>query len=120
MSTGGIGCPHCGSFFTGVKDSRPTVGSIRRRRLCVACGGRFTTMEVAVGTVNDNASVALAAVDLVQKLHERVEMLGDAFISQLGLTPETKVVLARLTGRSRVNNRVEGPPAQKLLETTDG
>jgi transcriptional repressor NrdR len=40
-------CPGCGSLDTQVKDSRPTEDSsaIRRRRLCLACGFRFTTFE---------------------------------------------------------------------------
>ncbi|MEX0627901.1 MAG: transcriptional regulator NrdR [Cucumibacter sp.] len=40
-------CPYCGNDDTQVKDSRPTEDSnaIRRRRLCGACGGRFTTFE---------------------------------------------------------------------------
>ncbi len=40
-------CPFCGSIETQVKDSRPAEDhvSIRRRRLCPACGGRFTTYE---------------------------------------------------------------------------
>jgi transcriptional repressor NrdR len=40
-------CPYCGAADTQVKDSRPTEDSaaIRRRRVCVECGGRFTTFE---------------------------------------------------------------------------
>lgn len=40
-------CPSCGNLDTQVKDSRPTEDSaaIRRRRLCQACGFRFTTFE---------------------------------------------------------------------------
>lgn len=40
-------CPYCGNDDTQVKDSRPTEDSaaIRRRRVCNACGGRFTTFE---------------------------------------------------------------------------
>ena len=40
-------CPSCASLDTQVKDSRPTEDSaaIRRRRLCLACGFRFTTFE---------------------------------------------------------------------------
>ncbi|VAW13710.1 Ribonucleotide reductase transcriptional regulator NrdR [hydrothermal vent metagenome] len=40
-------CPYCGHEDTQVKDSRPTEDntSIRRRRSCLACGGRFTTFE---------------------------------------------------------------------------
>lgn len=40
-------CPFCGSDETQVKDSRPAEdgASVRRRRECSACGGRFTTFE---------------------------------------------------------------------------
>ena len=40
-------CPFCGSDDTQVKDSRPSEDntSIRRRRACADCGGRFTTFE---------------------------------------------------------------------------
>jgi transcriptional repressor NrdR len=40
-------CPYCGGLETQVKDSRPTedASSIRRRRICPDCGGRFTTFE---------------------------------------------------------------------------
>ncbi|MDO6963775.1 transcriptional regulator NrdR [Rhizobium alvei] len=40
-------CPFCSSEDTQVKDSRPAEDgtSIRRRRICPDCGGRFTTFE---------------------------------------------------------------------------
>jgi len=40
-------CPICGAGETKVIDSRPAEGgaTIRRRRLCGACGNRFTTYE---------------------------------------------------------------------------
>jgi transcriptional repressor NrdR len=40
-------CPFCGNEESQVKDSRPSEdgAAIRRRRLCPACGGRFTTFE---------------------------------------------------------------------------
>ena len=40
-------CPFCAHEETQVKDSRPSDdgGSIRRRRSCPSCGGRFTTFE---------------------------------------------------------------------------
>src|SRR5690606_26719080 len=40
-------CPYCAGENTQVKDSRPTEEntSIRRRRVCPDCGGRFTTFE---------------------------------------------------------------------------
>jgi len=40
-------CPFCGNDESQVKDSRPSEdgAAIRRRRMCPACGGRFTTFE---------------------------------------------------------------------------
>ena len=40
-------CPYCSNDDSQVKDSRPTDDgtAIRRRRVCTACGGRFTTFE---------------------------------------------------------------------------
>jgi transcriptional repressor NrdR len=40
-------CPFCGHAESQVKDSRPSEegASIRRRRSCPQCGGRFTTFE---------------------------------------------------------------------------
>jgi len=40
-------CPYCNCENTQVKDSRPTEenATIRRRRVCEDCGGRFTTFE---------------------------------------------------------------------------
>ena len=40
-------CPFCGHDDTQVKDSRPTEdnSTIRRRRMCLDCGSRFTTFE---------------------------------------------------------------------------
>lgn len=40
-------CPYCGADNTQVKDSRPSEDNttIRRRRVCIDCGGRFTTFE---------------------------------------------------------------------------
>ena len=40
-------CPFCGSDDTQAKDSRSAEdgASVRRRRECSACGGRFTTFE---------------------------------------------------------------------------
>ena len=40
-------CPFCNNTETQVKDSRPTEdgSAMRRRRLCPACGSRFTSFE---------------------------------------------------------------------------
>jgi transcriptional regulator NrdR family protein len=48
----GMGCPGCTSTETQVVDSRPSFGSIRRRRECQDCGTRFTTHEYHERAIN--------------------------------------------------------------------
>ena len=40
-----MNCPFCSQAETKVTDSRPEQDGIRRRRECLACGRRFTTLE---------------------------------------------------------------------------
>lgn len=42
-----MNCPQC-SAETSVIDTRPNVNGLRRRRVCKACGFRFTTAEMIV------------------------------------------------------------------------
>lgn len=52
-----MNCPFCSQNDTKVTDSRPESDGIRRRRECLACGRRFTTLE----------RVELAGVVLLKK-----------------------------------------------------
>ncbi len=63
-SLGGVRCPFCGGS-TGVTDSRPADTSVRRRRACIDCDGRFTTHEM-IGESPDAimAAAAKAAAQL--------------------------------------------------------
>lgn len=41
------GCPECGEAAgSQVIDSRPSPHGIRRRRLCLGCNGRYSTLEM--------------------------------------------------------------------------
>ena len=68
-------CPYCGSLDTQVKDSRPTddSASIRRRRVCPDCGGRFTTFE----------RVQLRELTVVKKSGRRVPFDRDKLMHSL-------------------------------------
>ena len=68
-------CPYCGSLETQVKDSRPTedASSIRRRRVCPDCGGRFTTFE----------RVQLRELTVVKKSGRRVPFDRDKLMRSL-------------------------------------
>ena len=70
-------CPSCNSLDTQVKDSRPTEDSsaIRRRRLCLACGFRFTTFE----------RVQLRELTVVKKNGQRVAFDRDKLARSIGI-----------------------------------
>lgn len=54
--TGGFPCPHCGAR-TLVTDSRPTLYGWRRRRKCLGCTRRFSTVEL-ISTNDIEAAMA--------------------------------------------------------------
>ena len=68
-------CPFCGNLETQVKDSRPTEDNtaIRRRRVCPACGQRFTTFE----------RVQLRELTIVKKSGRRVPFDRDKLMRSL-------------------------------------
>ncbi|MEQ8698875.1 MAG: transcriptional regulator NrdR [Bauldia litoralis] len=65
-------CPFCSNPDTQVKDSRPSQDntSIRRRRICTDCGGRFTTFE----------RVQLRELMVVKKNNRRVPFDRDKLV----------------------------------------
>ena len=40
-----MNCPQCGSTQTRVTDTRSSADSVRRRRECMTCGQRWSTVE---------------------------------------------------------------------------
>lgn len=46
----GLHCPCCGKRAFRTRDSRPTRGGQSRRKECVSCGFRVTTLETIVRT----------------------------------------------------------------------
>lgn len=101
-------CPFCGSDDTQVKDSRPAEdgASVRRRRECSACGGRFTTFErvqlrelVVIKSTGKRAPfdrdklmrsvlVALRKRDFEA---ERVEQMVSGIVRRLEATGDTEI-----------------------------
>lgn len=88
-------CPYCGSLETQVKDSRPTEdsSSIRRRRVCPDCGGRFTTFE----------RVQLRDLIVVKKSGRRVPFDRDKLMRSLEVALRKRPVEA-----DRVERMVNG------------
>src|ERR671927_83791 len=77
-------CPYCGSLDTQVKDSRPTddSSSIRRRRICVECGGRFTTFE----------RVQLRELTVVKRSGKRVPFDRDKLVRSVQVALRKRMV----------------------------
>lgn len=57
----GLHCPGCGKRMFRTVDSRPAHGGQQRRRECVACGFRVTTLETIIRTVQPVRRTALEA-----------------------------------------------------------
>ena len=88
-------CPYCGSLETQVKDSRPTedASSIRRRRVCPDCGGRFTTFE----------RVQLRDLVVVKKSGRRVPFDRDKLVRSLEIALRKRPV-----EQDRVDRMING------------
>ena len=99
-------CPYCGGLDTQVKDSRPTEdsSSIRRRRVCPDCGGRFTTFE----------RVQLRELMVVKKSGRRVPFDRDKLVRSVQVALRKRDVEPE-----RVERMVNGVVRQ-LESQTDG
>ena len=101
-------CPFCGHDDTQVKDSRPTDdgAAIRRRRFCIGCSQRFTTVErvqLRDLTVikSDNRRVPFDRDKLARSIHialrkrpvadERIERIVNGIVRQLEASGETEI-----------------------------
>jgi transcriptional repressor NrdR len=106
-------CPYCGGLDTQVKDSRPTEdnASIRRRRACPDCGGRFTTFERVqlreLTVVKKNGRRAPFDRDKLQRsldvalrkrdvAPERVERMINGVVRQLEAQGDTDIPTGRI------------------------
>ena len=96
-------CPFCHHNDTQVKDSRPTEDSaaIRRRRICVDCGSRFTTFE----------RVQLRDLVILKKNGQRVPFERDKLIRSIQLACRKRPV-----DEERVERVVNG--IQRRLESS--
>lgn len=65
-----MNCPFCSEAETKVIDSRPDSDGIRRRRECLACGQRFTTVERA-----ELGAVAVVKKDGVREEFDREKLI---------------------------------------------
>src|SRR6201996_4689843 len=118
-------CPYCGSLETQVKDSRPTEdsASIRRRRVCPDCGGRFTTFE----------RVQLRELTIVKKSGRRIPFDRDKLVRSIQIAlrkrpvdPErvermTSAIVRQLEsmGETEISSTTVGEAVMKALKNLD-
>ncbi|MEP1206009.1 MAG: transcriptional regulator NrdR [Rhizobiaceae bacterium] len=88
-------CPYCNCDDTQVKDSRPTEDntSIRRRRVCSDCGGRFTTFE----------RIQLRELTVIKKDGRKVSFDRDKLANSISLA-----VRKRDVDHARIERMVSG------------
>lgn len=70
-------CPRCGEAKSTVTDSRPGPSGVRRRRHCLACNWRHTTIEVNASVIDDIGKL----VDSRQAIKVAIETLQAALAS---------------------------------------
>lgn len=88
-------CPYCSSEDSQVKDSRPAEdgNTIRRRRVCPDCGGRFTTFE----------RVQLRDLQVIKKTGRKVPFDRDKLMRSFDIALRKRPV-----ERDRVERAVSG------------
>ncbi len=107
-------CPYCGETDTQVKDSRPTEDHsvVRRRRLCSACGSRFTTFE----------RVQLRELTVIKKDNTRVSFDRDKLARSIEIAVRKRPVPPERVERavSGIVRRLESAGEAELPSTMIG
>ena len=107
-------CPYCAGENTQVKDSRPTEEntSIRRRRICPDCDGRFTTFE----------RVQLREMVVVKRSGRKVAFERDKLSKSIEIALRKRPIEAERIDRlvSGLVRRLESSGETELQSTTIG
>ncbi len=107
-------CPYCSGENTQVKDSRPTEEntSIRRRRICPDCDGRFTTFE----------RVQLREMTVVKRSGRKVPFERDKLYKSIDIALRKRPVEPERIERlvSGLVRRLESSGETELPSTTIG
>jgi len=118
-----VRCPHCHFRDSKVTDSRANDDGIRRRRQCIACGERFTTVE----------TVQLSTVQLVKKDGRREDFNREKLLRGLRAAcskrnisvAQLEAIVAEIEakvvadGRPEVPSQVVGELAMDVLRRVD-
>lgn len=102
-----VRCPYCHFRDSKVTDSRASDDGIRRRRQCIACGERFTTME----------AVQLSVVQVVKRDGRREDFNREKLLAGLRRASTKRaismqqldLVIAEIEARIAADGRAEVP-----------
>ena len=107
-------CPFCGCEDTQVKDSRSAEdgSSIRRRRQCTACSGRFTTFE----------RVQLRELTVLKKNGERRMFDRDKLARSLGIALRKRPVAGEQVDQlvTRIAQKLESQGENEIATAAIG
>jgi len=105
-------CPFCSHDDSRVTNSRATDGGIRRRRECVACGERFSTLE----------TVQRSAVQVVKKDGRREEFQRDKLLTGLRTACEKRQIGVPQLNEivTEIETRVAADPRPEIPSTVIG
>jgi len=82
----GLVCRKCGAADSGVTDSRPTLGGIRRRRECSVCGDRFSTLEIPAVEVAGQRLATMREFEIRQQMFARFQSAMDEVLRRFTTT----------------------------------
>lgn len=63
-------CPKCNAYGLACSDSRPYNETIRRRRRCLNCGYRFSTVEISIEDYHKLKENEAEAAEVLSNLEE--------------------------------------------------
>jgi len=118
-----MNCPFCANADTKVTDSRPEQDGIRRRRECLSCGQRFTTLErVELGGVvllkKDGRREAFDRVKIVSGVRKACEKRPIPSGAVEALADEVEQAVFALN-RAEVPSNVVGELVMERLKALD-
>jgi transcriptional repressor NrdR len=102
-----VRCPYCESRDSKVIDSRASDNGVRRRRECIWCGERFSTLESV-----QRASVQIAKKDGRRESFQREKLfagLQTACRKRPVPTAEIEAIVADIEARLAADSRAEVP-----------
>jgi len=118
-------CPFCGAEDTQVRDSRPTEDkmSVRRRRSCIVCSSRFTTLERVqlreIFVIKRSGEKRLFERDKITRAIKTALRKRSVSEEQVDMIVNELVHQFETLGESEISTTIIGEAIMKKLSTID-